>query len=347
MLRRMKRKLNTSIWMNKVKWCALQRCPENKKDVVLFDPALYSANLGDSIIEYYCDLQLREIVADKRCFKVPTHQCPNPEEFKQIQSAATKIVCGTNLMTPHYEEFSNWKMPEYLRGYKNIVTLGVGWGYYCPDISKVSKFVYQCILSKDKLHSVRDSYTEQKFHEMGITNVINTGCPTIWNLTPELCSEIPTSKTKRVITTLTDYAQNNVLDKTLFDLLFKNYEEVYVWIQGNHDYEYLCQLVDVNRVHVVERSLQKYTDLLKEGNIDYVGTRLHAGIHALNHKIRTVIIAVDNRAIEMGKDFHLPVIERINIENQLENLIRSELEISISLPVSKIETWKKQFENEV
>ena len=78
-------------------------------------------------------------------------------------------------------------------------------------------------------------------------------------------------------------------------------------------------------------------------NIDYVGTRLHAGIHALNNKVRSIIIAIDNRAIEMGKDFKLPVLERTNIELYLREQINSSDSIVLELPWDKIEEWKGQF----
>ena len=56
-------------------------------------------------------------------------------------------------------------------------------------------------------------------------------------------------------------------------------------------------------------------------NIDYVGTRLHAGIRALQHKKRTIIIGIDNRAIEKAKDFNLTVIDRKNIKNNGSSIL--------------------------
>ena len=43
---------------------------------------------------------------------------------------------------------------------------------------------------KKYIHSVRDSFSEQMLNSMGITNVINTGCPTMWGITKELCQDI-------------------------------------------------------------------------------------------------------------------------------------------------------------
>lgn len=314
-----------------------------KDRVLLFDTSIDTKNVGDEIIAHYCNRALSRIFELEKIERVPTHTLPSAGQLLAVSTAGVKIVCGTNLITPHFEEFSNWKMPNDLKGYRDIVTLGVGWGYYCDDISKVSKFVYKTIFSKMGLLSVRDSYTEQKFREMGITNVINTGCPTLWELTPSRCALIPKRKSSRVITTLTDYDRDTEADGLMFEILKQNYDEVLVWIQGSHDREYLYSLVDTTGIYIIENNIEAYTTALKMGNVDYVGTRLHAGIHAMNLGIRTIILAVDNRAIEMGKDFNLPVIKRTELSAQLSERINSEWNTMVNVPFDAIEEWKRQF----
>lgn len=274
---------------------------------------------------------------------VPTHTFPTKNQLADVSLAGEKIVCGTNLITPHFEAFSNWKMPNNLQGYRDIVTLGVGWGYYCDEISRISRFVYRTILSGKKLHSVRDGYTERKFREMGITNVVNTGCPTLWGLTPEHCAQIPRKKASRVITTLTDYDRDPGADRLMLDILKRSYEQVFVWLQGTQDFSYLRTLIDPGSVQIIERDLERYTHALDMGDVDYVGTRLHAGIHAMNRGVRSIILAVDNRAAEMGRDFHLPVIQRSNIRDELPERIASTWATNIVLPSDAIHQWKAQF----
>lgn len=48
-------------------------------------------------------------------------------------------------------------------------------------------------------------------------------------------------------------------------------------------------------LHLIQPNLRDYTALLASGGIDYVGTRLHGGIHAMNMGCRSLILAVDNR----------------------------------------------------
>ena len=96
-------------------------------------------------------------------------------------------------------------------------------------------------------------------------------------------------------------------------------------------------------MRIIEPDLHAYTAALQSGKIDYVGTRLHAGIHALNQKVRTIILAVDNRATEMGKDFNLPVIQRTQVEEKLQIMIQSTWRTKISIPKENIQKWKMQF----
>lgn len=77
--------------------------------------------------------------------------------------------------------------------------------------------------------------------------------------------------------------------------------------------------------------------------MDYVGTRLHAGIWCLKKGIRTMIIAVDNRARQIGADTGLPVIERDLLQNELADWINGQQETSITLPWDNIALWKNQF----
>lgn len=332
----------------KLRWrvhiCRTLNASSDKQNfLALFDTALQSQNMGDYIIQQYCGAVIAELFPNKTIVRVPTHGLPSAYELEHISEAANKIVCGTNLMTSHYEDYSNWVMPRNLYGYNEIITMGVGWGCYCDEISPVSKYVYQTILSKTGLHSVRDSYTEQKFHQMGIHNVINTGCPTLWGLSPKHCAAIPASKARKVVTTITDYDRSIIQDRRMLEILLEEYEKVFVWIQGSDDFEYLKQLIPVERVDIIPNSVEDYTRILCTEDIDYVGTRLHAGIHALNQGVRSLIIAIDNRAIEIGRDVNLPLLLREDIDKKLAARINAPIVTEIVLPKENILRWKSQF----
>ena len=94
---------------------------------------------------------------------------------------------------------------------------------------------------------------------------------------------------------------------------------------------------------MVPPTLEAYNGLLKNQDLDYIGTRLHGGIHALNNERRSLIIAVDNRAKEISKDTKLPVIGREEVRENLESMINGKWQTEIVLPSDNIERWKAQF----
>ena len=82
--------------------------------------------------------------------------------------------------------------------------------------------------------------------------------------------------------------------------------------------------------------------LANQPGLDYVGNRLHAGIRALQHGVRTLIVEVDNRARMMGVDLGLPTIERDDFDG-ITSWIRRSAAIDLRLPRKAIEDWKQQF----
>ena len=57
-----------------------------------------------------------------------------------------------------------------------------------------------------------------------------------------------------------------------------------------------------------------------------VGTRLHAGIRALQKGNQALILSVDNRATEINKDINIPVISRFDLA-QIEIALSREIKI--------------------
>ena len=225
----------------------------------------------------------------------------------------------------------------------NIVLMGVGWSNYQKNSTWLTDVVYKKLFNNNFVHSVRDEYSLKKLEKMGVTNVINTGCPTTWKLTKEFCSDIETKKQDTVVTTLTDYRKDIENDTAMLDILTKNYSKVYLWLQGTGDFNYYnkLNLEEKEKIQFISPSLESFDDFLTKNRCDYIGTRLHAGIRALQNKRRTIIISVDNRASEMGKDLNLPVVERKEIADVLEIKLKNQFETSINIPEDRILEWKR------
>ena len=233
------------------------------------------------------------------------------------------------------------------------ILMGCGWNNYNKSLNKTAIFFYKKALNSNFFQSVRDQFTLNILKQYGIENVLNTGCPTLWNLTPQLLSQISLIKSKKVVFTLTDYSQHVDADIELIIQLSKNYSELIYWPQGSDDLKYFSTLhkklprSEAESIQILPRSLYAFDELLNQQDIDYVGTRLHAGIRALQKGCRSIIIGIDNRSLEMKKDMNLPVVEREQIST-VSNLLNQPLKLEeISIPFEAIKTWKSQFVNAV
>jgi len=313
--------------------------------ITLFDPSVCTGNLGDAIIMDCARKQIKNVFPGSFVTNVQTHDILGDVSHDAINKSDYAIVCGTNLLSSNMNKYNQWKI-NLIDSFKikNIILMGVGWWQYQSRPNFYTKYLLRKILHANCYHSVRDNYALDKLESAGIKNVINTGCVTLWDLTPEHIKCIPEEKGEEVLMTFTDYNQRFDLDCHLYNVLSKYYRKIYFWIQGARDYEYARKIVDSNNVEFIDPNLAALDQLLASNiSLDYVGTRLHAGIRALQYKRRAVILSVDNRAKEKGTDFSLPVIERENLDG-MEKMIVNPVKIkNIVIPYQSIDSWKQQF----
>lgn len=310
---------------------------------IIFDTAVGTTNLGDHIIMDAVNQLADTLFVDDFVINMPTHLAIHPKDMPKLRHYDTAIVGGTNLLKNNTLYKSQWKV-----GLKDltvlrhkVVLLGVGWWQYQDKpVSRYSKMMYKSLFSKKYLHAVRDNYTLQKLTEIGITNVVNTGCPTVWTLDEPHCSQINPKKRDTVVTTITDYMRDPEKDGKMLEILKKHYQHVYVWVQGAKDKAYIESLTE--DIQYIPPKLAAFDTFLENKPCEYIGTRLHAGIRALQKKRKSIIIGIDNRALEMRNDIGLRVLERQRIE-QLEEKIHEETAVKLYLDVQSIERWKTQF----
>lgn len=319
-------------------------------NLAIFDTGVGSGNLGDLIIMDAVEREVHELFPHARLTHFPTHQEISTSSLKKSGQKDLGILGGTNIIRNRWyrrARKNQWRIaPHQFSILPNIVMLGVGCNNYQDNPSNYTKRCYQQLLNTDIIHSVRDEYTLEYLREMGINNVINTACPTFWTLTPKHCSQIPKSKAKEVVFTLTDYRKDLAADKLMLEQLLVAYENLHFWPQGPNDEGYLQQLVSpeqFSKIAILAPRLDAYDKLLEsDASLDFVGTRLHAGCRAMQKGRRTLIIGVDNRAKEKQINFNIPVLERQKI-SELQAKLDSDFEISIRLPEQAIQNWKQQF----
>ena len=316
------------------------------KRICLFDPALednrgtISSNLGDLIIQEAVLNELRELFHLDDIFSISTHHKLGLKESVRALFSDFSFIGGSNLLSSRMDEYHQWRISLLdIPKLRNVILMGVGWWQYQEKPNMYTAFLLRQVLSNNYVHSVRDQYTLEMLKRIGIHNVYNTGCPTMWRFSNYL--PVPCKKAENVLTTLTDYNKDQEFDLCLLKNLQLHYNKVYFWPQGRCDKEYVQSLGFP--VHMLEHNLESYYSFLKSGiDFDYVGTRLHGGIYCLANGKRSLIIAIDNRAREISSDSNIPVVERGNIDAILGWILHP-TPTQIILPRRKIDQWKAQF----
>lgn len=317
--------------------------PAGVGKTVLLDTSMESDNAGDGIIMENCIAQLSDCLPVEELCHVPTHRFATSEERQLLKKSGKKILCSTNILSGHIRQYGLWKLNKDVASYRNTVLMGVGFDSANRDIDRYTRWFMHTVLDKGCIHSVRDSFSEAMLKSMGIKNVLNTGCPTMWDLTPEHCAKIPCDKASNVVCTVTDYNRDEQNDKAMLDILLKNYDEVYLWLQGQNDLTYIRELGYEDKVEMIESTLEAYDSVLEMEDLDYVGTRLHAGIRALSKGHRSLIVSIDNRAECISADTGLPIIQREDVAVALCDRVNDSLSTNIIMPWENIICWREQF----
>lgn len=322
------------------------------KNIVLFDTSVGSLNQGDNIIMKAIKENIKDILENNFVVTMPTHtpcfykfqEKNENKRFAHIKNCDYKFVCGTNIINYDMKgKWPNWNI--YIKNcmeYCGSVLIGAG-SSGIPEnyeVSSYTKKILNKILSRDYVHSTRDEKTKKVLENMGF-KAINTGCPTMWNLTKKFCEEINKTKLDSVIFTFTDYLPDTVYDQLLIDKLKENYDNVMFWPQGSKDYQYFMSKRNINGIKVISPDIYSFSDALNAG-ADYIGTRLHAGIFAMQHKMRAFILGVDNRSIDISKNFGINVIMRSELDN-IGSIINRDYTTLVDIYEERIAEWKRQF----
>jgi polysaccharide pyruvyl transferase WcaK-like protein len=306
----------------------------------IFDTSVSNYNLGNQIIMDAVYSHLEEVFPSDFLYKVPYMDVTN-HALSYLDHSHLAVWGGTNSLCGEMERYTQWGInADNVRYVKHkVVLMGLGWWQYQSKTSAYTARLLRAALSKHHLLSVRDQYSADKLSALGFDNVVNTGCPTLWELTPEHCREIPGSiSSDTALMTFTDYDKDEKRDLALYHAVKRHYKNVVFWVQGVGDHHYITRELCLADEEILAPRLEVYNRFLEQYRPDYIGTRLHGGIRALQKKCRAIILSVDNRAKEMGRDFNLPVIENSEIESAITRNFPQ-----ITLPQENIRRWKSQF----
>lgn len=322
------------------------------KTTLLFNPGISSRNIGDQIISECAHLELNGILKESFVREMTTH-IPvvhsyqiwrNSLAVQSLEKADYKFVLGSNLlvknMFTHYPQWNvnifNYKIQQ------GCILVGVGAGAGDKTNAYTIK-LYKKMLNHDYYHSVRDERSKNYVENVLGLKAINTGCVTMWALTPKFCDSIPFKKAETALITLTARPILNPNEQKMIDIVKNNYSKIYFWIQGDNDLEYFKQFKNTENIEIIPSSKDAYESVLNTVNLDYIGTRLHGGVYAMRHKKRSIIIAIDERAREINAKNNLNCL-MIDEMDKLDEKINSEFKTKIVMPFDEINRWKSQFE---
>lgn len=277
--------------------------------IVHVDPSVGSTNLGDEIISEAVRSQLVVLFPAKRIINMASRD--SGVWAKRVMAEADYVFLGgTNALSSDplfgYRQFDMGRLPTF--SFKNVILMGVGWWQYQSKFGLLASAFYKRTLHPSITHSVRDQYTADRLSQLGIESVLNTACPTMWNL-ESYDAEVGTD----VVITLTDYHRNIERDAEFLKNIMAKFSKVYFWPQGTVDVEYLNSFsnqFNLSQIELIRPNLKDFDSLLN-GGVTYIGTRLHAGIRALQKQCPSYILPVDNRAVEIAKTESLPLTDSL------------------------------------
>jgi len=276
---------------------------------------------------------IHEIFPDARVFRLPSHEALSRRSYYFLRQSDLCLIGGTNVLASKGWRI-RWRDSIFLR---NAICFGVTWGGIGPKPSLRDRLLLRRVLDGGQIHSVRDRYTKNLLDQIGVASV-STSCPTMWALGPEHCAAVPHRKAKNVLFTLTAYRCDPSADRAMIDILKRHYQTLYFFPQMHGDYAYLQDL-NVDGIQVVGPNLRSYDQFLANEEVDYVGSRLHGGIRALQFKKRSLVIGIDHRSTEIASDTGLPVLRRTELK-ELEAWVIGSVPTTINLPTVNISNWK-------
>jgi polysaccharide pyruvyl transferase WcaK-like protein len=310
----------------------------------LIDTSIASDNVGDEIIVNAARRHLAPFFKDAYITTSAGHDGLGPSSRALVQQADCALMLGTNALSPCYQVPRKfiWHIEQQdVKILKNkVVLLGVGANCKFETIEPQQIKLLKTILSDRHIHSVRDSLGASIVAECG-RKAVNTSCPTLW-WWAERQLKIPARRADTVCFTLTKHKPHPA-DAVMINILRRTYANLWFWPQQPRDLNYLRELTPNLAIKVLPPNLQAYDQFLKETTTDVVGTRLHGGIRGLEHGRRTLIIAIDNRAEEIGADTNLPILLRSNVETELENRLSTNFEVKLHIDTAALEIFLGQF----
>lgn len=309
----------------------------------LIDTAIASNNVGDEIIVDQARSQILPAISDAYVSSSSGHDGLGRYSRKLARASEIAFLLGTNALSARYRgpRFI-WRVTwRDLRALdRKVVLVGVGANKDFDRVEARQKRLLLRLLSRNHVHSVRDSLAGKILEECGF-RYINTSCPTLWRFASRQPS-VRTMPSEAACFTLT-WRQPHTADRQMIDALRRQYRSLAFWPQQPEDLAYLRTITDTTDIEIIAPNLTAYENHLKAVQPDVIGTRLHGGICAMSLGCRILVVAIDNRAREIGAETGLPTISRSEIDGIGTPAMIERMVPSLHVNGSRIEEFLGQF----
>jgi hypothetical protein len=307
--------------------------------LVWLDPSKENVNAGDEII---ADAVLEFVPSAAEAQRITTHRLLRPGELRDIARADLVFVGGTNILRNNLLLNRQWPLPPWLLHVlrRKVVFVGVGWWQYQSSPGRLTNWALRELSHRDIPHSVRDAYTYDRLASADVSAIM-TGCPTMWGLDGQSVDVSGFPEGAPVVATLTDYYFRPAEDRAWLEAVRDAFGEVLVVGMGPGDHDAYMNIGHLDGVNWLGSGTEALTRA--RGLSGYmVGTRLHAAVRWLQLGGHALVLAVDNRAREIGRDSGLPVCAREDVDGIKRALDQREM-ARVRMPVEAISDWTKRW----
>ncbi|HUR65276.1 MAG TPA: polysaccharide pyruvyl transferase family protein [Chitinophagaceae bacterium] len=326
--------------------------------ILLLDPALQdnngtpSDNIGDVIIFEAIHSILTKLFPQSEIIRVSLHQDLKRKEKDLVKNARYAFVGGSNILTSDIRNFPRLTPVKtkgfyFYPGFKNVIYMGAGWCAYQKKIDWATRIYYRNIMHKNIYHSIRDDYSLHMLNEIGCRNTLFTSCPSTWELKTAY-KNIFQHELNKVLLMFTYYYADRESDNEVIEIILETgTAEIFFFPQCREDTAYLKSLPSYKdnsaKFRIMSHSLEELHQLVSSVKLNYIGTRLHGGIKCMSLENPAAVIAVDNRATELGKSINLNAVKRKELKG-LRKWVNGDLQPGpVVLPTENIKKWQDQF----
>lgn len=307
-------------------------------EIAVLDPSLATDNLGDEVIYEAVEEIIFSLFPDAFLHRIATHERMSDRSHAVLRKASLVFVAGSNLLPP---DGGQWRITLDDAPYcDDIVVLGAGWQHDGTMFNRRSEKLTRRLLSATRIHSVRDAKARDNLAGLGLS-VLNTSCPSLWGLDAAALARTPVARAQEAVVTVTAYRNTPEADAAFLRLVTECYRKVWFYPQMASDIPHLDR-IGFGHLPRIRASTAAYTAFLAGNEVDYIGSRLHGGIRALQMAKRTLVLAVDNRARDISAHTGLPSVP-IADTDAIRAWIETPAPTRLTLPEAEIAAWRAQF----